>query len=237
VRLRTIFLAFYCTVVVLYLTPVLLIFMVFGLRDPLLTIIKRLVRFAPVLLGLKIDVRGLDVIDRTKSYVFMSNHLSFIDGPLLVLVIPQLVRVIMKKGVFRIPIVGLGMRYLGFIPVDRKGVNSGRVSVEDAAQLMKKRRYSFLIFPEGTRSLDGNLQRFRRGGFFLALAAGVPIVPIAIRGTRELMPKGSPFAKPGRIRVAFCRPLAVEGNGPEDLSALMERTREAIRDAVEKEGS
>jgi 1-acyl-sn-glycerol-3-phosphate acyltransferase len=237
VRLRTIFLAFYCAAVVLYLTPVLLVFMVFGLRDPLLAVVKRFLRFAPGLLGLKVDIRGLDVIDRTKSYVFMSNHLSFIDGPLLFLLIPQLVRVILKKEVFRIPIVGLGMRYMGFIPVDRKGVNSGRVSVEYAARLMKKRRYSFLIFPEGTRSLDGNLQRFRRGGFFLALAAGVAVAPIAIRGTRELMPKGSPFAKPGQVRVTFCRPLAVDGYGPEELSALMERTRATILDAVKKEGS
>lgn len=234
---RTIFLAFYCAVVVLYLTPVLLIFMVLGLRDPLLAVIKRLLRFAPAMLRLKVDIYGLDAIDRAKSYVFMSNHLSFIDGPLLFLLIPQLVRIIPKKELFLIPIVGLGMRHLGFVPVNRKGVNSGRVSVEYAARLMKERRYSFLIFPEGTRSLDGNLQRFRRGGFFLALATGVPVAPIAIRGTRELMPKGSPFAKPGRVRVTFCRPLAIEGCGPEDLKVLMERTREAIRNAVEKEGS
>jgi 1-acyl-sn-glycerol-3-phosphate acyltransferase len=210
--------------------------MALGIKDPLMTAVKALIRIAPGLLRIKVDVVGLEGFDRTRPYVYMSNHLSLVDGPLLVLVIPQLVRIILKKEIFGIPIVGLGMRYIGFVPVDRKGVDSGRRSVERAARLMKEARYSFLVFPEGTRSLDGRLQRFRRGGFFLALAARAPVVPVVIRGTRDLMPKGSWFAKPGRVLVAFGRPIDVEGLGPDDLPALVERTRAAIQDLAGKEG-
>ena len=148
----------------------------------------------------------------------MPNHLSFLDGPLVMMLIPGAARVILKRSVLRLPIVGLGMRHVGFVPVDRKGAAGGKRSIARAAALMRDRGYSFLIFPEGTRSRDGNLRAFRRGGFFLALESGAPIVPVTIRGTFELMPKGQWFARRGTVRVAFHEPVPVTGYTMETMA-------------------
>ncbi len=93
---------------------------------------------------------------------------------------------------------------------------------------MRERGYSYLIFPEGTRSLDGRLGPFRRGGFFLALETGAPIVPVTIRGTRELMPKRQPFARRGRVEVVFHDPIPTAGTTVEGMPGLMEKVRAAI---------
>jgi 1-acyl-sn-glycerol-3-phosphate acyltransferase len=213
-RVRTILLFILYVVLVICLTPVLAIFILFRIRSPLYSIGKGVMRLSQKMLGLELRVTGLDHVDRRKSVIFMGNHVSFIDGPLLFTLIPHQVRVILKKEIFRIPVVGTAMRHLDFVPVDRKGFKGGKVSLERAARLMKDRGYSFLIFPEGTRSLDGNLHRFKRGGFFLAVESRATIVPVAIKGTFELMPKGKFFVKRGRIRVAFLPPVSVEGYSP-----------------------
>lgn len=180
------------------------------------------------ILGLKIEVSGLENFDCSQNYIFMANHISFLDGPLLFYLIPQQVRVILKKSIFRIPVVGAGMRFAGFIPVDRKRARGGKKSIDEAARLMKEKGYSFLIFPEGTRSRDGRIQSFKRGGFFLAIEAQAPILPITIKGTFELMPKGSFFVKRGVVRVVFHPPIKTAGMGLEDMPALMQQIREAI---------
>jgi 1-acyl-sn-glycerol-3-phosphate acyltransferase len=154
--------------------------------------------------------------------------LSFLDGPLLFLVIPQAIRVILKKEVFRIPVVGQGMRFVGFVPVDRKRVRGGKKSIERAARLMRERGYSYLIFPEGTRSRDGLIQAFKRGGFFLALESGAAIVPITIRGTYELMPRGTIFPRRGKVDVLFHRPVPVASFDPHTMQTLIDNVREAI---------
>jgi 1-acyl-sn-glycerol-3-phosphate acyltransferase len=159
----------------------------------------------------------------------MANHLSFLDGPLLFYLIPQVVRVILKKEIFRIPIIGWAMGYVGFVPVDRKGLKSGRRSIERATRLIKTKRYSYLIFPEGTRSRDGKMHWFRRGAFFLAINSQVPIVPITIEGTYDLMPKGSLITKKGTVRVIFHKAVSVNSLTEEDMPALMEDVRAQIR--------
>lgn len=223
-------------VVALLLTiPLLVICFVLRMRQPLFTFAKAALRLIRALAGIKADVSGLENIDKKKACVFMSNHLSFIDGPLLFLLIPQPVRVILKKQIFRVPVLGQGMRFAGFVPVDRKGARQGRKAVDRAAFLMRTKNHSFLIFPEGTRSRDGNLQPFKRGGFFLALAAGAPVVPVSVSGTFELMPRGSLFIRPGRIRVRFHPPLTASGR-ENDTAELMAGTREAIATGLHKEG-
>jgi len=180
-------------------------------------------------LGIRLDVSGRDTVDKMNPNVFMANHLSFLDGPLLYYLIPQVVRVILKKEIFRIPFIGWSMRFVGFVPVDRKGVKSGRRSIERATRLIKTKRYSYLIFPEGTRSRDGKMQWFRRGAFFLAINSQVPIVPITIEGTYDLMPKGSPITKKGTVRVIFHKAVSVNSLTEEDMPALMEDVRAQIR--------
>jgi len=214
--------------IVIAVTPIVLACLITGMREPLMLIGKRAMAVGRVILGIKLEVKGLDLLEREKAYLFMANHESFLDGPLLFYVIPRLPRVILKKSVFRIPVLGQGMKHVGFIPVDRKGVRGGKLSIDLASRLIRERGYSFLIFPEGTRTLDGRIQAFRRGGFFLALAGGTPIVPISINGTFELMPKGQWFARRGRVRIDFHDPRPVDGYSAATLAALMEKVKEAI---------
>jgi len=226
--MRASFLLLIYSLIVILVGPVLLVCWALGVREPLMAIGKWAMRVSRAVMGIKVDVSGLERFDPKASYVFMPNHESFLDGPMMVMVIPQSVRVIVKKNVFGIPILGWAMRYVGCVPVDRRAGGGGIKSIEKASRLMRERGYSFLIFPEGTRSLDGKLQRFRRGGFFLAIAGGAPIVPVTIRGTFELMPKGQFGAKRGTVSVVFHPPVPVDGYSEGNVAELVERVRAAV---------
>ena len=226
--MRASFLLLIYTLIVIFVAPVLLVCWVLGLRGKLMAIGKWAMRVGRRVLGIDVEVGGLERFDHKASYVFMPNHLSFLDGPVMVMVIPQSVRVIVKKSVFATPILGWAMLHVGCVPVDRRAGGGGIKSIEKASRLMRERGYSFLIFPEGTRSLDGKLQRFRRGGFFLAIAGGAPIVPVTIGGTFELMPKGRFGAKRGTVSVVFHPPVPVEGYSEGNVAELVEKVRTAV---------
>lgn len=219
-----------------FLVPALPLCALLGLRQPLVSAGLALARLGRAVLGIRMEVSGLDRFDPRTPYVFMPNHASFLDGPLVMTAIPGATRVILKKSILRVPVLGQAMRFVGFVPVDRKGAEGGKRSIARAAALMRERGYSFLIFPEGTRSLDGRLQPFRRGGFFLALAGGAPIVPVTVRGTFDLMPKGRWFSRRGRVRVIFHGPVPVAGRTPETMSGLMDEVRRAILKGAEEKG-
>jgi len=227
-RLRSIFLVVLYAFLLTLAIPLLLFCVIFGLRDPIIAYGKWAMRVTRVILRITLEVVGLDTLDPDEVYVFMPNHLSFMDGPLVATVIPRPVRIILKKAVFIVPVLGIAMRYVGFISVDRKGAQGGRKSIERAAALMRAKRYSFLVFPEGTRSRDGKLQAFRRGGFFLALESGAAIIPVTITGTYELMPRGQWYAKSGPIRVSFHDPILTTGYNVETMGALMDAVKESI---------
>jgi len=226
--MRTVVLLLIYVILTIFLFLLLLVFWPFGIRDPILGIAKWAMNLGSKVLGLKIKVSGGERLDPKSSYIFMANHLSFLDGPLLFWLIPRSIRVILKKEVFRIPVIGMGMRYVGFIPVDRKRMRGGKRSIDRAVRLMKRRGYSFLIFPEGTRSRDGRIQAFKRGGFFLALESRAPIVPITIKGTYELMPRGRITTKRGLVSVGFHPPVPVDEYDQSNMSALMGRVKGAI---------
>jgi 1-acyl-sn-glycerol-3-phosphate acyltransferase len=156
---------------------------------------------------------------------------------LLLRLVPSSPRIILKASVFRIPIFGLAMRYVGFVPVTRGGDRGGRAGIEKAAALMRVRKYSFLIFPEGTRSRDGRIQPFRRGGFFLAIAAAVPIVPVTIEGAFRLMPRGRWVPRRGTIRVVFHPAVETAGITQDSMAGLMDQVRGAIVSGFKGEGS
>jgi 1-acyl-sn-glycerol-3-phosphate acyltransferase len=233
--LRTALLVLFYILVIVGVTPVILFCVLFGLRDPLIAIGLWTMRVSRRVLGITVEASGIEKIAPGTPYVFMPNHGSFIDGPLVMVLIPGVARVILKQSVLRLPIAGMAMRYVGFVPVDRKGAEGGKKSIARAASLMRTRGYSYLIFPEGTRSRDGRLGPFRRGGFFLALESGAPIVPVTIRGTRELMPKKQWYARRGTVGVVFHDPIPVAGYAPETMGDLMEKVRSAIL-AVEDRG-
>jgi len=226
--MRTVLLLAFYVVIVLALSPFILFCMLTGLRQPLVEIGLWAMRVSRRVLGITVEASGLERIEPGQPFVFMPNHESFLDGPLVMVLIPGVARVIMKKSILRIPIVGTAMLFVGFVPVDRKGAEGGKKSIARAVRLMAKHGYSFLIFPEGTRSLDGRMGPFRRGGFFLALESGAPIVPVTIIGSRALMPKGQWYARRGQVRVIFHEPLPVTDFSKESMPALMERVRAAI---------
>src|SRR5512140_123782 len=227
-RTRTVLLVLFFVVLVIAVTPLVLFCLLTGWKDPLIAVGLWAVRTGRRILGIEVDVSGVDKIEPRKPYIFMANHESFLDGPLVMTHIPGSARVILKKSILRIPIVGTAMRFVGFVPVDRKGAEGGKKSIGRAAALMRERGYSYLIFPEGTRSRDGRLGPFRRGGFFLALESGAPIIPITIRGTFALMPKGQWFARKGTVKIAFHDPVPVAAYIPETMAGLIERVRNEI---------
>lgn len=226
--MRTALLVLFYIVLVVAITPFVIFCMLAGLRDPLISIGLWAMRVSRRVLGIRVEASGIERIEPGTSYVFMPNHGSFLDGPLVMVLIPGVARVILKKSILRLPIVGVAMRFVGFVPVDRKGAEGGKKSIARAVSLMRKRRYSFLIFPEGTRTRDGRLGPFRRGGFFLALESGAPIIPVTIHGTRELMPKGQWFARQGTVKVVFHEPVPVAGFTAVSMGGLMEKVRSAI---------
>jgi len=235
-KMRTIVVLVLYVILALLLIPVLLVCYLGKWTKPIMAPSKWALHFGKWILGVDLKVYGLEGIDKKASYIFMANHLSFLDGPLLFMIIPQYVRVILKKEVFKIPIVGQGMRHVGFIPVDRKKLKGGKKSIDKASQIVKEKGFSFLIFPEGTRSRTGSLQPFKRGGFFLAFDSQAPIVPVTINGTYELMPRGSFFVKRGKIKVDFHKPLPVGRYDQDKLPSLVERVRGVIQSGLEEEG-
>ena len=230
--MRMLLLVFVYVLVIFLAIPLFLLCFVTRWRIPLLLLGKAAIAAGLWILGIRLDVSGRDNVDRLKPCVFMANHLSFLDGPLLFYLIPQFVRVILKKEIFRIPIIGWSMGFVGFVLVDRKGLKSGRRSIERATELIKTKGYSYLIFPEGTRSRDGKMQSFRRGAFFLAINSQATIVPITIEGTYDLMPKGNPFIKKGTVKVTFHQAVPVSGLAKEDMPDLMEHVRMQIQSGI-----
>lgn len=149
---------------------------------------------------------GIENLDPKEKYIFVSNHLSYYDIPILMQCIPNTLRFIYKKSLNKIPIFGWAM-YLGkYVPIDRSDGRSALKSLGRAAQIMKK-GISLSIFPEGTRSLDGNIGEFKKGIFVLADAAKEKIVPITIIGTNKILPKNRLRIVPGEARIIIHKPV------------------------------
>jgi 1-acyl-sn-glycerol-3-phosphate acyltransferase len=231
--MRTFILLIVYTILAILIIPVLLICYPLRFAQPIILIGKGGLWLGPKILGIRLDASGIERIDKKVSYVFMANHLSLMDGPLLFMLIPQFVRVLLKKEAFKIPVIGQAMRQVGFVSVDRRGLKGGKKSIDRATRMIKEKGYSFLIFPEGTRSRDGKLQPFKRGGFFLALNSQVPIFPVSIKGSYALMPKGSFFAKKGKVGVMFHPPVSVQGFDKDNLSQLIDKVRSVIQSGLD----
>jgi 1-acyl-sn-glycerol-3-phosphate acyltransferase len=226
--MRTVLLGVFYFLFLVFITPYLAVCFLTGMENQVISLGQRVVRLGCRFLRIELEVSGLDRLDPRATYIFMANHLSFLDGPVLAAVIDRPVRIILKKSLFRIPILGAVMRFVEFVPVDRKRARGGQKSVRRAIRLVRELGYSFLVFPEGTRSRNGAIQPFRRGGFFLALESGAPIVPVTVRGTFELMPRGQWYARPGKVRFIFHVPVPVEGYTRKTLAGLVDRVKKEI---------
>jgi 1-acyl-sn-glycerol-3-phosphate acyltransferase len=170
---------------------------------------------------------GQSRIDARGSYVFLVNHESALDILCLLAVLPNQVRFLAKRSLFRIPVLGWSMAAAGFVPIDRHNRAKAMGSFEKAVRRLRRGR-SLILFPEETRSRDGDLLPFKRGGFLLALRAGLPIVPVGIWGTRGILPKGALVFRPGRVAVAVGTPMDLTGLGVRDREDLTRRVRDRI---------
>jgi 1-acyl-sn-glycerol-3-phosphate acyltransferase len=176
---------------------------------------------------IRVKVEGAGRVPADGPVVFMANHESWLDIPVLLVAIPGQVRFLAKSSLFSIPFLGWAMRSMGFIPVDRENRRTAIRSFEEAAARIRAGR-SVLVFPEETRTSDGSLLPFQRGGFLIALKAAQPIVPVGIDGARRCMPKYNYLVRPGRITVRFGDAIPTVGRAVSEKTALMEATRNAI---------
>jgi len=191
--------------------------------------------WARILLGLcrvRVVVRGAEKIRPPGPYVFLSNHQSQFDIPAAVMAIPVQFRILAKKELFHIPIFGWVLRLSGFVGIERSNREKAFRSLDEAARRIRRGR-SLLIYAEGTRSPDGSLLPFKKGGFVLAIQAGVPVIPLTILGSRSVLPKGSLRIRPGTIGVVVGDPIDPRQYSVEEKEALMQKVRAAMMEALE----
>ncbi len=175
----------------------------------------------------RLRVEGAERVPRDTPAVYMANHESWLDIPVLLVAAPVQVRFLAKKSLFAIPFLGWAIAAMGFIPVDRKNRRSAVRSFEEAGERIRMGR-SVLLFPEETRSPDDGLLPFQRGGFLIAIKAGIPVAPVGLEGPRERLPKGSYVLRPGRVTVRFGTPVATADRGVTDKEELIAEVREQV---------
>ena len=183
--------------------------------------------------GIRIEVIGLENIPAGRSCIFMSNHVSNLDPPVEMPLLPGRCSVLLKKELMGIPILGRAMRMAKFVPVERgHRRDAAKASVEAAADALRSGLH-IVVYPEGTRSLDGRLSTFKKGPFFLAQETLAPIVPIALSGTQTMMSKGSYAIRPGLARLQVLP--AIEPSKYGTREELMLAVRSAIAEALPPE--
>ena len=180
--------------------------------------------------GLPLTIRGLEGIERGRTYVYVSNHASLFDIPAVLAGCPGNVRIVYKKELEKIPIFGWCLKWGAYIAIDRSNRTDAMRSVEEAAQKIREGD-SVLLFAEGTRTADGNLQPFKRGAFNLAVRSGVPVVPLTINGTFTVLPKGSFAVRSGEVELVLGSPITVNPDGgKEEELRVMEAVHAALAD-------
>jgi 1-acyl-sn-glycerol-3-phosphate acyltransferase len=184
------------------------------------------------LAGVKIEIHGREHLQPGRNYIFMANHSSNLDPPILIPVVPGRCSVLVKEELFRIPILGTGMRVADLVPVDRSDREAAIESVNAAVRVLQQGLH-MIIFPEGTRSVDGRLLPFKKGPFHLAMESGVSVVPVTLLGTFECWPKTRFALRPGIATVVFHPPI--DPHLFTDRDALMNAVSDAIASALPAE--
>lgn len=184
------------------------------------------------LLEIDLVVHGAERVPPGRAYVYMSNHQSHLDIPMLYASLPSpTIRMLAKKELFQIPLWGRGLREAEFIEVDRTNPGKARRSIEHAKSLVRE-GVSIYLAPEGTRSRDGRINKLKKGGFHLAVDTGTPIVPVAIAGTIDILPRGGKAMQTGKtVEVTIGAPIPVEGR---DLEGLSREVSEFLKQHVER---
>lgn len=186
--------------------------------------------------GGKLSIIGIENVPVDRPVIFMPNHQSNFDIPALFSAIPGQFRWLAKMELFKVPLFGLTMRRSGYIPIDRSNRRKSLESIKVAAQRISNGT-SVVIFPEGTRTSDGKLQPFKKGGFHLALQAGVPVIPVTIEGSYDMMPKHRTRIDKGEIHVTFHPELSDTALGEKSIDEFMELVRKPLADTLSEQSA
>ncbi len=165
---------------------------------------------------------GVRGIDTARRYIVVSNHLSLIDSPLLVAHLPLSIRFLAKRELFAVPVMGGYMKRTGHIPIDRSNPRAAIASMNEAARLLREGSSSLLIYPEGTRSMDGRLQEFKEGAAMLALKSGLPLLPCAVVGTEQVLPAKGVVLRPAAVELRVGQPVEPTGRTRTELTAELQ---------------
>lgn len=177
--------------------------------------------------GINVRALGQQNIDAHKNYIYMTNHQSYFDIFALLAYLPVDFKFILKQELMRIPLFGFAMKRAGYIGIQRKDPRKAVESMKTAVKRIKNGA-SVVIFPEGTRSLDGRLQPFKKGGFNLALRSGCDIVPVTINNSYRIVPKGSLRINKGFFSIHIGKPISIKDYNRKDVTQLMEMVRNAM---------
>jgi 1-acyl-sn-glycerol-3-phosphate acyltransferase len=228
--IRTIAVAIFCALAIVLLLPFLILWTaISGDADFMYWTSMKFVRVALRMAGIRFRVEGVENIP-AQACVFACNHASNADPPVLVLAIPRRLTILVKRELFRIPILSVGMRQAGFVKVDRRA-KEGSVDLDEVAEHLRE-GLSLLVFAEGTRSPDGRLRPFKKGAALMAIHAKAPIVPMAIIGTPKIMPKGDWRVHPGEVTVRFCPAIDASSYTIDERGELIERVEAAVAAAL-----
>ena len=210
--------------------PFILLALWFGKLPLLYRVADGGVRLALMLSGIRVRVQGTEFIDPARATVYAVNHESNVEPPILFHVLrsvfPKL-RILYKAELRKLPVLVRAFDLAGFVPLERGNRDQSLPAIERAAVALREGN-SFLIFPEGTRSRSGNLLPFKKGGFIMALTASAAIVPVAIKGARDAMRKGSPWIQPVTVDVRFGPPIETAGMTMDDRDPLIATVRARV---------
>ncbi len=196
--------------------------------DSMIATAQRWARSLVAIARVRVKVEGLEKIDPGSPYVFASNHLSYMDTPVVLSRIPVQFRFMAKQGLFQIPFLGTHLAQAGHIPVPREDPRAAVKTLSLAAQTIRDRRISILVFPEGGRSDNGTLQEFKEGAAYIAIKAGVPVVQVALVGTREILAMHSKVFHAGPVTLRIADPIPTDGMKLSDRGELTARVRTRI---------
>ncbi len=225
--IRSLLLGFYFALCIVLVLPWLIVWSVIvGNPELMYALAMKAVRLGNRLVGIRVLIEGLENIP-SGACVFVSNHVSNVDPLVFIPAIPRRVAILIKKELFRIPILATGMRRAQFVPVDRSDRESAAASIDVAVKYLKA-GVSFTIFAEGTRSEDGRLRQLKRGGFSIAIEAGAPIVPVSLAGTQRLQRKGDWKLHAGEATVRFGPPVDSSSYTIDRRAELLARVHSLI---------
>jgi 1-acyl-sn-glycerol-3-phosphate acyltransferase len=185
--------------------------------------------------GARVHVKGVDQLDRDQAYVFVANHQSNLDPPLLFAHLGHNVGAIAKKELLKVPLFKQGFPLAHVVTIDRSDRESAIASTKRGAEELR-RGHSLMAFPEGTRSVDGTIGQFKKGIFYMAVEAGVPIAPVAINNTGMVMGKGAGRCIPGDVSLEVLTPISTQGYSMDNIEELIGRVRSQIISRVHPEG-